>query len=133
VGYANLLPNAFCFWYEDINGDFGGGETEPLMPGSMKKICSFSKTEMCKKHFINTKKKLQKNVHFYFETFRNENNPNCLKIKMCSFFKAFLVLMKLLSLSQFDAPNARKIFIVFVTLNGMNTEQDIKSCYTHFL
>jgi len=45
-----------------------------------------------------TLKKPLKTIHFYFETFRIKNN------KMYSFLKAFLVLMKLLSLAQFYAP-----------------------------
>ena len=49
-------------------------------------------------------------VALFFDWRWIKNNPKRLKIKMYSFWKAFLVLMKLLSLSQFYAPKQTLIF-----------------------
>ena len=53
----------------------------------------------------------QELLYYFFDWRWIKINPKRLRIKMYSFLKAFLVLMKLLSLSQFYAPKCYNFFI----------------------
>ena len=57
---------------------------------------------------------IQELLYYFFDWRWIKINPKRLRIKMYSFLKAFLVLMKLLSLSQFYAPKYWKRIVYIV-------------------
>jgi len=67
-------------------------------------------------------------VALFFDWRWIKNNPKRLKIKMYSFLKTFLVLMKLLSQSQFYAPKSRNIKWLFCSDSEVQRRHFCETC-----
>jgi len=48
VKYATLISDqTFCYWQEDISGDFRKGEAACMVPSTITKMCSFFTNWKC--------------------------------------------------------------------------------------